>query len=327
MNEKVKLVAALVLAIWLFSHGVAALLQFSRSLHADNTGHPVHAFNPVHIPALPPRKAWLLIGWDSGDQLGANVTAAILLSSLAGTVTLSAYVCVALACCHRRPKRDQAKSVDALAVGRLGKMDERSVVLNRSKLWTVHNKRYDLRSYVASHPGGTGAINLGRGRNCTELFESYHSLANERLVRSSLARYYVEDVRPEDPDYSSQFNWDDTPFYSALKERFRAYFEAEGRSLAGHRAGLRQWAHLLFFVALSGVALAGAMRGQALHVLLLPFAYWWGPSPCMHDGGHFALSKCAVVNEMLGHLGDAHMSQYAWCAAGTPHRSGHAQRR
>lgn len=47
------------------------------------------------------------------------------------------------------------------------------------ELWTVHNRRYDMRGFAAAHPGGAAAIALGRGRNCTELFESYHSLADQ----------------------------------------------------------------------------------------------------------------------------------------------------
>ena len=41
-------------------------------------------------------------------------------------------------------------------------------------LWTIHGQDYDLESFVNSHPGGKEAILIGRGRDCTALFESYH---------------------------------------------------------------------------------------------------------------------------------------------------------
>jgi hypothetical protein len=42
----------------------------------------------------------------------------------------------------------------------------------KSTIWTVHGVEYDLSGFV--HPGGSEALELGRGRDCTALFESYH---------------------------------------------------------------------------------------------------------------------------------------------------------
>ena len=41
--------------------------------------------------------------------------------------------------------------------------------------WLIHGHEYDLNDFVRRHPGGKEAILLGRGRDCTALFESYHS--------------------------------------------------------------------------------------------------------------------------------------------------------
>ena len=40
--------------------------------------------------------------------------------------------------------------------------------------WVIHGRKFDLTDFVKKHPGGTRAIGFGRGRDCTELFESYH---------------------------------------------------------------------------------------------------------------------------------------------------------
>jgi Cytochrome b involved in lipid metabolism len=45
-------------------------------------------------------------------------------------------------------------------------------------LWTIHGKDYDLSDFVERHPGGKEAILLGRGRDCTALYESYHPFTN-----------------------------------------------------------------------------------------------------------------------------------------------------
>jgi len=41
--------------------------------------------------------------------------------------------------------------------------------------WTVYRGvAYDLTSFIDRHPAGNWLINLGVGRDCTALFESYH---------------------------------------------------------------------------------------------------------------------------------------------------------
>jgi hypothetical protein len=45
---------------------------------------------------------------------------------------------------------------------------------DQSELWTIHGAKYDLCDFMDRHPGGKEAIELGKGRDCTALFESYH---------------------------------------------------------------------------------------------------------------------------------------------------------
>ncbi|CAE8597541.1 unnamed protein product, partial [Polarella glacialis] len=162
------------------------------------------------------------------------------------------------------------------------------------------------------HPGGYDAIALGQGRNCTELFESYHSLANEKLVRATLARHYVEHVPKDAPDYECTFEWQETPFYDELKRRVRAHFDRKQHAVFGHHADFCQWMQLVVFILGSGFAMYGFMCGKLLSMTLLPFCYWWGPSPCMHDGSHFSISSKPWVNRLLAHIGGAHMSLFSW---------------
>jgi cytochrome b involved in lipid metabolism len=44
------------------------------------------------------------------------------------------------------------------------------------KLWVLHGQVYDFTDFVKYHPAGSKAILLGRGRDCTVLFESYHTI-------------------------------------------------------------------------------------------------------------------------------------------------------
>jgi len=175
--------------------------------------------------------------------------------------------------------------------------------------WTVHNKRYNLQAFVDRHPGGTEAIRLGRGRNCTVLFETYHSLADEDRVRSILEKYFVEHTKVGDADYECCFYWNETPFYDALKSKVRAHFTTTGQS---HLAGTMQRVQLLFFCVGTVVCYWFFAHGSRRALFMLPFLYWWGPSSCMHDGGHFSLSRIPWVNVVCAHLGAAHMSYNYW---------------
>ena len=57
------------------------------------------------------------------------------------------------------------------------------------KLWTIHERQFDLTQFVDKHPGGKHAINLGKGRDCTYLVESYHPYSNN--VWDILKKYEV----------------------------------------------------------------------------------------------------------------------------------------
>jgi cytochrome b involved in lipid metabolism len=48
--------------------------------------------------------------------------------------------------------------------------------------WIIHGETYHLQDYVTRHPGGLEAIMLGRGRDCTALFESYHPFTNQHKL-------------------------------------------------------------------------------------------------------------------------------------------------
>ena len=58
-------------------------------------------------------------------------------------------------------------------------------------LWRIHNKLYDLTSFVQYHPGGVQWIKWTQGTDCTESFESHHLDAPK--VEAMLSNFYVRD--------------------------------------------------------------------------------------------------------------------------------------
>jgi len=255
------------------------------------------------FPFGKPHTLLQLIGVDVGDDREAQISAALALSAAMFVVVSSVVVLVLLlvSCWIKSRGEDHFGA----------RQDARTTI------WTVHNRRYDLTAFVEKHPGGAFAINLGRGRSCTELFESYHSLADEERVRACLEEYYVEDTPSGAPDFDDTFDWRRTPFFNALKRAVRGHFSRVARPgpswrTRNHCATVQQCAQLLGFVLATAVALCGFLRADLLALLLLPFCYWSGPSSCMHDGGHMSLSRRPWANSALAHLGSFHMSPFSW---------------
>ena len=46
----------------------------------------------------------------------------------------------------------------------------------------IRGKVYDVSEFLDRHPGGRDVLKLAAGRDCTQLFESYHSFEIERML-------------------------------------------------------------------------------------------------------------------------------------------------
>merc|ERR1712100_461279 len=59
----------------------------------------------------------------------------------------------------------------------------------------VHDRVYDVTTFVPKHPGGN-MIRVNAGGECTALFESYHPLK----ARAVLEKFYIGDVVEEEEE-------------------------------------------------------------------------------------------------------------------------------
>jgi cytochrome b involved in lipid metabolism len=58
----------------------------------------------------------------------------------------------------------------------------------------IHGKPYDLRRFMATHPGGSDILLMSQGIvDATPMFESYHAMANRPSIMSQLEKYRVVD--------------------------------------------------------------------------------------------------------------------------------------
>ncbi len=84
-------------------------------------------------------------------------------------------------------------------------------------------------------------ILLGKGRECTELFESYHAMTDK--AHMMLSKFEVHGGEPIKESLSDLFEWDNTPFYDTLKRRLREHFK--GKS---YKATPMKWAEITVFL-------------------------------------------------------------------------------
>lgn len=84
---------------------------------------------------------------------------------------------------------------------------------NAEGLWRVHDKLYNLKSFVKKHPGGSEWLEFTEGTDVTEAFECYHVSSKPILV---LEKFYVRDAsKPR----NYKFTFEDEGFYRTLKRR------------------------------------------------------------------------------------------------------------
>lgn len=165
-----------------------------------------------------------------------------------------------------------------------------------SKLWAIHGQYYDLSSFIGSHPGGSEMLLLGRGRDCTEMFESVHALS-KRNVHALLAKYKVDTPEGVPPPPVDMFSWKSDGFYAVLTQRVRKYFEEQALS---HKATPAYWikVSLMFTLWLCSVTYAFS-TGSLAAGLLAGFVMNMIGFCVMHDGSHYGISANPLVNRVL----------------------------
>ncbi|XP_014485676.1 PREDICTED: cytochrome b5-related protein-like [Dinoponera quadriceps] len=94
-----------------------------------------------------------------------------------------------------------------------GFLEARRKVDGAEGLWRINNSLYDLQAFVKSHPGGAEWINLTRGTDITELFESHHVTDNAEQL---LPKFYVREAATS---RSMPLTFLPDGFYRTLKKR------------------------------------------------------------------------------------------------------------
>ena len=92
---------------------------------------------------------------------------------------------------------------------------------------TLEGRVYDITPFLDRHPGGREILLLAAGRECTDLFRSYHWRAEERS-RKYLADFDIGAL--VGPTEHPVFAPDADGFYDDLKARVNAHFVETGKN-------------------------------------------------------------------------------------------------
>ncbi|GAX16474.1 acyl-lipid (8-3)-desaturase [Fistulifera solaris] len=155
------------------------------------------------------------------------------------------------------------------------------------RLWTIRGEQYDLNEYISLHPGGKEAILLGRGRDCTALFESYHPFTQQH--ETVLQKYRIHKT---DTDVSSK-----DPFYSILCQRVQESLKEQNFHPRNDRAA--SWLRCFYYaIIVTGVLLSARahFKGSIWGSFFLA-VFGWLVGALGHDAGHYSASRSAWMND------------------------------
>jgi len=174
------------------------------------------------------------------------------------------------------------------------------------EFWYIHGKAYDLSQFIHRHPGGSRALLLTRGRDCTEMFESYHCLTDK--PKSIMAKFEVG----KQHDYQPYFDWTDpqaNAFQTEVISEVRNYVAQNNIDIKCSMYRMTLLSILYVFVFWSTVKFYW-MEGAWWSVPIIPVLWWVIFVNTFHDATHFAMSKNMFVTHFWTYV-------YPWFSSPT----------
>ena len=169
--------------------------------------------------------------------------------------------------------------------------------------WVVNGKYYDLTKFIDIHPGGYDNMLLGRGRDCTELFQSVHSLSKLDL-KPILNKYEIPVPEGYILPKQEPLTWEKDGFYAETSRRVKSYFEKQQFPNA-HKADGLYWGKIAVLFVLYAVFVVCALRFESVIFSILASMVMNMSGFCiMHDASHSGVSKKPWVNRLC---------QVVWC--------------
>jgi len=162
--------------------------------------------------------------------------------------------------------------------------------------WIINGKRYNLRPFYDSHPGGSFTLRAARGSDCTGLVESYHIFIEREIFEKMLARFEIKDAPPAEESAVVYFD----EFYEDLKKSVREHFKGQPRS-AHKMAPLHLGMGAVAWVAMWAMIYLNLVKDQMWTIPCIGFLSCYLMGNVMHDATHNALVVTPWINRICSH--------------------------
>jgi len=174
------------------------------------------------------------------------------------------------------------------------------------EFWYIHGKAYDLTNFIERHPGGPRALLLTRGRDCTEMFESYHCLTDKPKQVMSKFEVGVQH------DYKPIFDWHDPKINAFQKEVVTEVRQwVETNNIDTKCSNFRMtWLSLLFLAICWITVKFYWIEAAWWSVVAVPILWWTVFVNTFHDASHFAISRNLWVTHFWTYI-------YPWFSSPT----------
>lgn len=189
-----------------------------------------------------------------------------------------------------------------------------------SNYWIINDKVYNLEPFLQKHPGGSYILELNRGRDCTELFYSYHIMSSKNVVKM-LKKYYVGDLNDidklnDESNYLSNphghndhngFEWTNPIIFNDFKSRLHKHFKNKS-----HKATLAAKIKYFILFIFSILTYYGWFSGYWISLPFVALVGWYFSGDILHSSTHYSISSSRVINELLSYFGIYHCLPLLW---------------
>lgn len=172
---------------------------------------------------------------------------------------------------------------------------------NSQNIWLIEGEAYDLSKF--RHPGGPIALELGKNRDCTMLFKSYHPFTEK--PKQILQKYKVKTSKL--PEAQTEFD------FSKSSEFWKELHDGVQKALGSQtKANFERWVQIVIMAAVVLALLPFFIMGYWFSIVAFPLAIWVFGVNTFHDACHFALSKNWRINYFFSYTAPHFSSPLTW---------------
>jgi len=170
--------------------------------------------------------------------------------------------------------------------------------------WFINNKAYDLTKF--EHPGGPVALGLGRGRDATQLFYSYHPFSLNK-AEAILRKYEVKSIPEDQVAHTKLFDWHTkSDFFEQLRREVKKALPKDVK------APFERWVQIGIMAVVSIIFSYYYILGHWWALIAAPLSMWVLGVNTFHDASHFALSNDWRINAFFTYPFPWFSSPFTW---------------